>query len=62
MQRFGGQHVKESKTLLKSARNELRTTLPFIWERGSRIRLVLVISEFLGQFVNTLSPDHKYSR
>ena len=62
MQRFGRQHVNGSKTLLKSARNQIRTTFLLIRYRGSRERLVLVSSELLGQFVNTLTADYKYSR
>ena len=61
MQRFGGQNVNGSKTLLTSARNHFHTTFPLIQERKSRKRLVLVRSEPLGQFVNTLTADYKYS-
>ena len=62
MQRFGRQHVNGSQTLLRSARNQIRTTLQLILYRGSRERLVLVRSELLGQFVNTYTADYKYSR
>ena len=62
MQRFERQHVNESKTLLRSVRNQFHTNFPLIWERRSQKRLVLVRSEFLGQFVNTLTADYKYSR
>ena len=62
MQRFGRQHVNGSRTLLRSARNEIHTTLPLILDRGSRKILVLVRSAVLGQFVNTLTADYKYSR
>ena len=62
MQPFGRQHVNGSKTLLISARNQLHTTLALILDRGSRKRLVLVTSELLGQFVNRLTADYKYSR
>ena len=62
MQRFGRQHVNRSQTLPRSARNQIHTTLPLISERGSRKRLVLVTSELLEQFVNTLTADYKYSR
>ena len=55
MQRFGRQHVNGSKTMLRSAPNQFQTNLPFIWESRSRKRLVLVRSEFLGEFVNTLT-------
>ena len=62
MQRFASDHVNESQTLLRSARNQLHTTLPIIRDRGSRKRLFLVRSGLLGQFVNTLTADYKYSR
>ena len=62
MQRFGRQHVKGYQTLLRSARNQFHTTLPFIRERQSRKMLVLVGSELLGQFVNTFTADYMYSR
>ena len=62
MQRFGRQHVKRSKALLRSERNQFKTNLQLIRERRSRKRLVLVRSEFLGQFVNTLTADYKYFR
>ena len=61
-QRLGREHVNGSKTLLRSARNQFQTTFPLIWERRSRRRLVLVRSEFLGQFVKAWTADYKYSR
>ena len=62
MQRFGRQHVNMSQKLMRSARNHFHTSLPLIWERRSRKRLVLVRSELLGQFVKTLTADCKYPR
>ena len=62
MQRFGRQHVNGSQTLLRSPWNQFHTVLPLIWDRGSRKRLVLVISEPFEQFVNRLTADYKYSR
>ena len=62
MQRFRRKHVNGSKTQLISVRNHFHTTLPLIWERGSRKRLLLMRSELLGQFVNTLTADYQYSR
>ena len=62
MQRFGIQHVNWSKTELRLAHNHFHTTLPLITERGSRKMLVLLRSEFLGQFINTMTADYKYSR
>ena len=61
MQRFERPHVNGSHTLMRSARNQFHTALSSILERGSRKRLVLVRSELLGQFVNTLTADYKYS-
>ena len=61
MQRFGRLHVNGSQTLLRSARNQIHTTLPLILDRGSRKRLVLVRYDVLGQFVNTFTADYKYS-
>ena len=62
MQRFGRQHVNGSQTLLRSARNKIHTTLQLILDRGRWKRLVLVISELLAQFVNTLTADYRYCR
>ena len=57
MQRFVGQHVNGSESLLRSARNQIHKLLTLILDRESRERLVLVISEFLGHFFNTLTAD-----
>ena len=62
MQPFGRQHLNWSHTLLRSARNQFPTTLPLILDRGSRKRFVLVRSELLGQFVNTLTAGYMYYR
>ena len=62
MQDLQRQHVKWSQTLLGSARNQFLTTLPLILHRGRMKRLVLVRSELLLEFVNTLTADYKYSR
>ena len=62
MQRFGRQHVTDSQTLLRSARNQFHTTPPLILVRRSRKRLVVARYELLGQFVNTLTADYKYAR
>ena len=61
MQRFGRQHVNESQTLPRSARNQFLTTLPLIRGRGTRKMFVAVTYELLGQFVNILTADYKYS-
>ena len=62
MQRFGRQRVNGSQTLLRSAWNQFYATLPLIPDRSSRKMLVLVRSEQLEQFVNTLTADYKSSR
>ena len=62
MQPFGRQHLNWSQTLLRSARNQFPTTPQLISDRESRKILVLVQSELLGQFVNTLTGDYKHSR
>ena len=61
MQSFVRQHVNGSQTLVRSAGNQFHTSLPIISVRRSRKRLVLIKSELLGQFVNTLTADYKYS-
>ena len=58
MQRFRRQHVNGSQTLLRSVWNQFHSNLPLIWERRSTKTLVLVRSEFLGQFVNTLNQEN----
>ena len=62
MQRFGSQHDKGSQTLLRSARNQIHTTLPLVLDKLRRKRLVLVRCEVVGQFINILTPDYQYSR
>ena len=62
MQGLGRQHVNGSEKLLRSARNQLHTTPPLIRDSGSSKRLFLIRSELLGQFVNTLTANYKYSR
>ena len=62
MQRFGSQHDNGSQTLLRSARNQIHTTLPLVLDKLRRKRLVLVRCEVVGQFINTLTPDYQYSR
>ena len=62
MQRFQRQHVNRPQKLLRSPLNQFHSTLPLILDRESKNRLVLVRSELLEQFVNTLTADYKYSR
>ena len=58
MQRFGSQHGNGSETLARAAKNYFDTTIPLILGRTSRERLVLVRSEVLGQFVNTMTAGY----
>ena len=62
MQRFGSQHVNRSQTLLRSAGNHFHTAIPLIRGGTSRKRLVLVRSEVLGQFVNTMTAEQTVLR
>ena len=62
MQRFGSPHVNGSQTLLRSAQNNFHTTIPLILGRTSRKRLVVIRSEVLGQFVNTMTAVYNYFR
>ena len=59
MQRFGRQHVNGSQTLPTSAENQFHTSPPLISVKRNGKRLVVVTSELLGQFVNTLTDDYK---
>ena len=43
----------------RPARNQIHTTHPLIIDRESRKILVLVTSELLKQFVNTLTADYR---
>ena len=58
---FGSQQVSASITLLKSARHQFYTTLPLISDKLSLKKLLLVTSQMLGLFVNTLTAHNKYS-
>ena len=58
MQRFGSQHGNGSQTLARSAQNYFDTTIPLIWGRTSREKLVLVRPEVLGMFVNTMTAGY----
>ena len=59
MQRFGRQHVNGSQTPPTSARNQFHTSPPLVSVKRNGKRLVVVTSELLGQFVNTLTDDYK---
>ena len=55
------QHVKGSETLLESAGQHFYHIISSLWQELSCKIYLLVVSEILGMFVNTLSPDDKYS-
>ena len=59
--RFGRQHVSEFETLLKSARQHYYRIFPGIWDKLSWKKSVLVRSEMLGLFFNTLTAEYQYS-
>ena len=59
---FGNQRVNGFQTLLKSALQHYLPTFPLIKGKLSWRKSALVISEILRRFVNTLTPDDKYSR
>ena len=54
-------HAKQSQTLLKSPRQHCYHIFLSIWENWVWKMSLLVISEILGLFVNTLTADDKYS-
>ena len=56
------QRVNGFETLLKSARHNYFPIFPWIRDKLSRKNSALVISEIFRLFVNTLTPDDKYSR
>ena len=59
---FGNQRVNGFETLLKSARYHYFPILPRIRDKLSWKKSALVTSEIYRLFVNTLTPDDKYSR
>ena len=59
--RFGKQRVSGFETLLKSARQHYYRMLPRIWDKLSWKISVLVRSEMLGLFVNTLTAEYMHS-
>ena len=48
--------------MLKSARHHYFSLFPRIWDKLSCKKSSLVTSEIFRLFVNTLTPDDKYSR
>ena len=59
--RFDKQRVSGFETLLKLARHDNCQMFPEIWENLSWEMSVLVRSEILGLFVNTMTLEYKYS-
>ena len=55
------QHVKGSKTLLKSARPFLSHIAWSLWNKFSSKNFILVVSQILRRFVNILTHDENYS-
>ena len=60
-QPFGSPHVNGSQTQMKSARPHFDTTVTLIWDKLSWRKFILVRSDKLGLFVNTLTADDKYT-
>ena len=60
--RYGKQRVRRFQTLLEWARNHYYPMFPRIWDELSWKKSVLVSSEILGLFVNTLIAEYMYSR
>ena len=59
---FGNQRVNGFETLLYSARHYYFYIFPWIRDKLSWKKSVLVTSEIFRLFVNTLTPDDKHSR
>ena len=60
--RFGKQRVSRFETLLESLRQHYYQMFPWIYDKLSWEKNVLVRFEILGLFVNTLTAEYKYSR
>ena len=59
---FGNQRVNGFETLLKSARHSYFPPFPQLPDKLNWKKSALVTSEIFRLFVNTLTPDDKYSR
>ena len=59
---FGKKRVNGFETLLKSARHNYLPLLPRFRDKLSWKKFALVTSEIFRLFVNTSTPDDKYSR
>ena len=55
------QHVKESETRFKSARQYFCHIIWSLWKKMSSKNSFLLVSKNLRLFVNMLTPDEKYS-
>ena len=60
--RFGKQRVSRFETLLESARQHYYRMLPWIRDKLIRKKFILVRSEILGLFLNTLTAEYQYYR
>ena len=58
---FDCQRCNGSHTLLKSTRQKFHPILSLLVVKLSRKKSLLVRSEILGQFVNTMASNEKYS-
>ena len=58
---FGKQHVKRSKTVLKSARQHLYHIYWSVWRKLRSKKSLSVICKILIQFANSLTADGKHS-
>ena len=58
---FGNQLVNSFETLLKLAQHNYFPLFPWIRDKLNGKKSALVISEIFRLFVNTLTPDDKYS-
>ena len=59
---FGNQRANGFQTLLKSARYHDYPIFPWFQDKLNGSKSSLVLSEIFRLFVNTLTPDDKYSR
>ena len=58
---FGSQDVNGHQTLLESAQEQFYPTFSSFGDKLGQKNSLLVRSEILGLFVNTLTADHRYS-
>ena len=58
--RFGKKRFSDFETLFKSERQNYYRIIAWIWDKLSWKNSVLVRSEILGLFVNTLTAEYRY--